>query len=95
MSAVVPVFHLLLDAASGETKTLLETELVTAVHHIQDVLFEPNTYTCDSRHENLIAFQFDLGLLRRVLQAAGANDAESLEVSLLICLPISSGSPFI
>ena len=46
----------------------------------QDVLFEPGTYTCDSRHQNLIAFQFELGLLRRVLHAAGANDAESLEV---------------
>lgn len=48
---------------------------------IQEVLFEPNTYTCESRHNNLIAFQFEVGLLRRVLQAAGANDADSLEVS--------------
>ncbi len=47
---------------------------------LQDVLFETNMYTCDSRHQNLIAFQFELPLLRRVLQAAGANDAESLEV---------------
>lgn len=52
---------------------------------IQDVLFEPGTYTCDSRHQNLIAFQFEPGLLRRVLHAAGANDAESLEVSQLTC----------
>ena len=51
----------------------------------QDVLFEPGTYTCDSRHQNLIAFQFELGLLRRVLHAAGANDAESLEVCLSTC----------
>ncbi|BDA43309.1 hypothetical protein COCOBI_04-3210 [Coccomyxa sp. Obi] len=47
-----------------------------------DILFEPNTYTCDSRHHNLIAFQLEVGLLRRVLQAAGAHDADSLEVKL-------------
>ena len=48
---------------------------------LQEVLFEPNTYICDSRHNNLIAFQLEVGLLRRVLQAAGAHDADSLEVS--------------
>lgn len=47
---------------------------------LQEVLFEPNTYICDSRHSNLIAFQLEVGLLRRVLQAAGAHDADSLEV---------------
>ncbi len=52
---------------------------------LQEVLFEPSTYTCDSRHHNLIAFQLEVGLLRRVLQAAGANDADSLEVSSLLC----------
>ena len=44
------------------------------------MLFEPDTYTCDSRHLNLIAFEFEVALLRRVLQAAGANDNDSLEV---------------
>ena len=48
---------------------------------VQEVLFEPSAYTCDSRHKNLIAFQFDLALLRRVLQAAEANDADTVEVS--------------
>lgn len=52
---------------------------------VQDILFEPNTYICDSRHKNLIAFQLEVGLLRRVLQAAGAHDADSLEVSALSC----------
>ncbi|CAK0780782.1 hypothetical protein CVIRNUC_005173 [Coccomyxa viridis] len=59
-----------------------------------DVLFEPNSYTCDSRHQNLIAFQFELALLRRVLQAAGANDAESLEVKLTMrSVPMPGGAP--
>ena len=57
---------------------------------LQEVLFEPNTYICDSRHNNLIAFQLEVGLLRRVLQAAGANDADSLEVSSSLCSSVQT-----
>eukprot|EP00983_Pelagomonas_calceolata_P059390 1145905-Pelagomonas_calceolata.AAC.3 len=50
--------------------------------HPQDVLFHPETYSICSKHYNLIAFNVELGLLLRVLRAAGANQAELLEVKL-------------
>ncbi len=52
---------------------------------LQDVLFEQAAYVCDSKHHNLIAFELELALLRRVLQAAGANDADSVEVTIMPC----------
>ncbi|KAF5831845.1 DNA damage checkpoint protein [Dunaliella salina] len=48
----------------------------------KDVLFHPETYSICSKHYNLIAFNVELGLLLRVLRAAGANQAELLEVKL-------------
>jgi len=57
--------------------------LTTCTHtHTQDVLFSPATYSICSKHHNLIAFNVELGLLLRVLRAAGANEAELLEVKL-------------
>lgn len=49
---------------------------------MQDATFEPNSLRLESKHHNLIAFQLDLALLSRVLRAAGANDADVLEVKL-------------
>ena len=48
----------------------------------QEAIFEPDTLKVQSKHHNLIAFTLDLALLSRVLRAAGANDADVLEVKL-------------
>ena len=50
----------------------------------QDVLFEPGTYSVQSRYKNFIAFQLEMALLLRVLKAAGANNAEQVEVKLAL-----------
>jgi HUS1 checkpoint protein len=39
----------------------------------QSVLFDELTYKCESKHNNLIAFQVDVGLLLRVFRSATAN----------------------
>ncbi|KAK9829193.1 hypothetical protein WJX72_004433 [[Myrmecia] bisecta] len=58
-----------------------------------DVLFEPDTYRVQSRHNNLIAFSFDLALLSRVLRAAAQNDADMLEMKLAMrSVPVSGGA---
>ena len=47
---------------------------------MQEILFEEEAFKCESRHNNLIGFQCEVALFRRVLQAAGAHDTERLEV---------------
>ena len=54
----------------------------TALLMLQDVLFDPTTYKCQSKHHNLIAVSVDVGLLLRVLRGACANNSECLEVKL-------------
>lgn len=49
---------------------------------VQEVLFMPDTYRCESKYQNLIAFDADVSLLTRVLRGAGANDADTLEMRL-------------
>ena len=39
-----------------------------------------DSYKCSSKHNNLIAFSFEVALLLRVLRSAGATDSEALEV---------------
>ena len=48
----------------------------------QEVLFNLGSYNCSSRHNNLIAFSFEVALLLRVLRSAGATDSDALEVAL-------------
>ena len=47
---------------------------------VQEILFEQEPFTCESQHNNMIGFQCEVALFRRVLQAAGAHDTERLEV---------------
>ena len=37
---------------------------------MQEVLFEIDSYKCTSKHDNLIAFSFEVALLLRVLRSA-------------------------
>ena len=46
------------------------------------MLFNLGSYNCSSRHNNLIAFSFEVALLLRVLRSAGATDSDALEVAL-------------
>ncbi|KAK9845734.1 hypothetical protein WJX81_000857 [Elliptochloris bilobata] len=47
-----------------------------------EILFEPEEFRCESRHNNLIGFQCEVALFRRVLQAASMHATERLEVKL-------------
>ena len=49
---------------------------------IQEVLFDLDSYKCSSKHNNLIAFSFEVALLLRVLRSAGATDSDALEVGV-------------
>lgn len=51
---------------------------------MQEAIFEANSLRLESKHHNLIAFGLELALLSRVLRAAGANDADLLEVKLAL-----------
>ncbi len=53
--------------------------------HVQEAIFETDSVRVQSKHHDLIAFSLDLALLSRVLRAAGANDADLLEVKLAMC----------
>ncbi|MEW5306212.1 MAG: hypothetical protein WDW36_008695 [Sanguina aurantia] len=48
----------------------------------QDKLFDTDTYVCQSKHHNLIAFTIELTLLSRVLRGAMTNSATSVQVKL-------------
>ena len=56
------------------------TQLTPNMFAPQEILFEPQAFKCESRHKNLIGFKCEVALFRRVLQAAGAHDAECVEV---------------
>jgi len=56
------------------------TQLTSNMCAPQEILFEPQAFKCESRHKNLIGFKCEVALFRRVLQAAGAHDAECVEV---------------
>lgn len=58
---------------------------------VQDTLFDPLTYKCQSRANNQIAFKFDVALLQRVLKAAIANAADSTEMKLAMRTPPPGG----
>ncbi|KFM28667.1 putative histone-lysine N-methyltransferase ATXR3 [Auxenochlorella protothecoides] len=60
----------------------------------QAVLFEPGSFHIESRCDNKIAFALDTALLLRVLHAAAANDASSLEMRLTMraCSSSMSGA---
>ena len=47
---------------------------------LQEILFDPQSYKCESRHKNLVAFTFDVTLMLRVLRSAHVNSADLLEV---------------
>ena len=49
---------------------------------VQEVLFDLDSYKCSSKHNNLIAFSFEVALLLRVLRSAGATDSDALEVGV-------------
>ena len=60
----------------------------------QEILFEASlVFNCVSRHNNLIGFQCEVALFRRVLQAAGAHGAECLEVLKKNILHTSNSLP--
>lgn len=46
------------------------------------MLFEPGTYIIQSRHNNLVAFNFELALMLKVLKSVSGQDGGSLEVKL-------------
>ncbi|GLC59424.1 hypothetical protein PLESTB_001484600 [Pleodorina starrii] len=47
-----------------------------------ETLFDPDSYRCQSKHFNLIAFQVEVGLLLRVLKGAAATNADLVDVKL-------------
>ncbi|GIL98554.1 hypothetical protein Vretimale_3914 [Volvox reticuliferus] len=65
----------------------IQTSLNTDGVHVTarfaaETLFDVDTYRCQSKHFNLIAFQVEVGLLLRVLKGAAATNSEMVEVKL-------------
>ncbi|GLI58573.1 hypothetical protein VaNZ11_000200 [Volvox africanus] len=65
----------------------IQTSLNTDGVHVTarfaaETLFEVESYRCQSKHFNLIAFQVEVGLLLRVLKGAAATNSEMVEVKL-------------
>ncbi|GFR43925.1 hypothetical protein Agub_g5061 [Astrephomene gubernaculifera] len=65
----------------------IQTSLNTDGVHVTarfaaETLFHLETYRCQSKHYNLIAFQLEVGLLLRVLKGAAATNAEVVDVKL-------------
>ena len=49
---------------------------------MQDVLFAPDTWKVQSRHNNLVAFKFEVAHLKGALRAASNSNAEFVEMRL-------------
>ncbi|KXZ52749.1 hypothetical protein GPECTOR_8g140 [Gonium pectorale] len=65
----------------------IQTSLNTDGVHVTarfaaETLFDANTYRCQSKQYNLIAFQVEVGLLLRVLKGAAATNADVVDVKL-------------
>lgn len=56
--------------------------LILVVWLWQEMLFIPESYKCSSRHNDLVAFSFDVSLMLRVLRSAHTNSADVLELKL-------------
>ncbi|KAG2498935.1 hypothetical protein HYH03_003125 [Edaphochlamys debaryana] len=66
---------------------IIQTSLDTDGVHVTarfatSTLFSPDTYRCQSKHCNLIAFQVQVELLLRVLKGAAATNSDVVEVKL-------------
>ena len=57
---------------------------LVSVRLSKDLVFEQDSYLCQSKHKNLIAFDYELKLLERVLHGASANQADALELRLSV-----------
>ena len=61
---------------------------------VQEILFDALSYKCSSRHKDLVAFSFNVGLMLRVLRSAHTNSADVLELKLCMRqLPASGTTP--
>mmetsp|Transcript_31563 Transcript_31563/g.68223 ORF Transcript_31563/g.68223 Transcript_31563/m.68223 type:complete len:320 (+) Transcript_31563:197-1156(+) len=66
-----------------QTETGEEGPLV-CVRLGKDVMFDRRNFVCQSKHLNLIAFEYELNLLERVLHGAYTNQADGLEMKLAL-----------
>ena len=67
--------------------------LVLTIHNLQDVLFEPDTWKVQSRHNNLVAFKFEVAHLKGALRAASNSNAEFVEIKLSMKNTAKGGAP--
>lgn len=58
---------------------------------VQEVVFEPDTYTIESRCRDYIAFSCDIGLITKVLSSASINEALTIDIRLAVRTMTASG----